>query len=600
MVVFAEPREPGPRVLAEGQAPGEAALLFLESHRTPFSLRAPREDLVKEADGTDGLGLRWASFTPKVDGETSPPRAWACISTRQAAWRSSRAVTRGPCRRRQDDLSVNLPFNSAKLGAEMHSGRSIDLAIVLIGRKTTTVSKVERKDLEGSCEGATHFLQSASVGAFAMGRGTVGKVSAAADLFKVGVRGAGEASGNTLNSDGLLDDCRKSDPDAADPPGQCRAPLRVELIPLGGEETSATASAETKSDKKSTKKAKKDDEAAPVANPCPADYQSAGVMCTRAVDVAHLCKPKDRQDCKAQCEKGSAESCFNLADYMPKGTPDAERAAVYKKACDGGFGDGCAWFSLYARPGDFGVSAMPRWREALKAASTGCAMGSGVSCQFLGDILGAPVDFPSFTNEGAAARAYERGCMLGHGDSCGDASVAYRQGNGVTANPTKAVELLDKACQAGSNDQCADLAELLAEGTDGVTKDLPRAYPIARKACRKEPLFCMQAVKLAIDTRQDDQEIFRLAQRGCPGDDEVCVKLGELYDAGRGTTKDSEKARELWSKVCKDHDDEAACGHLGAAKKPSVKSSAKASAKPSSGKSTPRTTPKPAAKPKTK
>ena len=69
-VLFAEPREPGPRALAEGQAPAEAALLFLESHRAAFMLRAPREDLVIEGEGTDGLGLRWASFTPKVDGET--------------------------------------------------------------------------------------------------------------------------------------------------------------------------------------------------------------------------------------------------------------------------------------------------------------------------------------------------------------------------------------------------------------------------------------------------------------------------------------------------------------------------------------------------
>ncbi len=59
-VAFAEPREPGPLVLTDGRAPTEAAFVFLEAHRA-----APRQDLVAEAEGTDPLGLRYASLTPR-------------------------------------------------------------------------------------------------------------------------------------------------------------------------------------------------------------------------------------------------------------------------------------------------------------------------------------------------------------------------------------------------------------------------------------------------------------------------------------------------------------------------------------------------------
>lgn len=56
-------------------------------------------------------------------------------------------------------MAVNLPLSSGKLGTEVQSGRSIDLALVLVGRRSTLVGGVERKTLTGNCEGATHFVQ---------------------------------------------------------------------------------------------------------------------------------------------------------------------------------------------------------------------------------------------------------------------------------------------------------------------------------------------------------------------------------------------------------------------------------------------------------
>jgi uncharacterized protein len=496
----------------------------------------------------------------------------------------------------QDELSVNLPFSSVKLGGELRSGRTIDLAIVLVGLKSTTVTRVDRKDLEGECEGATHFLQVASVGAFSMATGSVGKVVVAADVFKVvGASGGSESSRDTGKLGGSIDACRKSNGDSTMPPQDCGAPVRVKLLPLGGAETAAAPKAPPKGEK--AKGAKDPDAALPVENPCQPGYQFAGGICTRAPDAAFLCKAKDREECKTQCEKGSAASCYNYADLMPRRTPELERAAFYKKACDGGFGDGCAWYSVFARPEKWGLSALAQWKDVRDVAAQGCAMGSGISCENLGDILSSPVDFPDFIDATASTKAYVRGCMLGDGTSCSVASAAYLSGDGVAASPAKAVELLDRACQSGANDQCADLAELLYEGNDGVPKDLPRAFPIARRACKKDTMYCTLAVKIGIDSKQDDKTIFGLADRGCPDDVDSCVILGELYEGGRGTTKDADKARQLWTTACKESEDEAACKHLGAGKKATARSSAKAPAK-TAAKGAPKAPGKPAAKKK--
>ena len=57
-----------------------------------------------------------------------------------------------------DELKVNLPLSAGKLGPEVEAGRSIDLALVYVGRRTTLVLQARRADLTGSCVGATHYL----------------------------------------------------------------------------------------------------------------------------------------------------------------------------------------------------------------------------------------------------------------------------------------------------------------------------------------------------------------------------------------------------------------------------------------------------------
>lgn len=458
----------------------------------------------------------------------------------------------------QDDLAVNLPLSSGKLGTEVQSGRSIDLALVLVGRRSTLVGGVERKTLTGNCEGATHFVHSASVGAFSMATGSAGKAAVVGELFSVGASAKSEASRKAVTTDGSLDACRKSDPDAPSPPAECRAPLRVELLPI---EADAAAPAS------GTKKAEAAHEAKAAENPCPAGFQFADGICTKTPSQAFLCNPKDRDECKAQCEKGNAESCYNFALGLKK-----DKAAVpfHKKACEGGVGDACGFL----------VGDDPQ--EAIRFAKMGCDLGSGFSCSMMA------IAYDNKNDAKGAFRANERACALGEALACKDASLALIEGAGTKKDIARGLELMARTCQGGPPDWraaiCVDLAEMLSSGENGVPKDPARAIALAKKACDADGSVCSGALDIAV-AQKNDAEAFAMATRGCADatDIDMCLKLGDFYAKGVGTKADAARAKELWEKNCKDGNEDA-CARLGKKAAPTSSGDSAAPPPPAAGK----------------
>jgi hypothetical protein len=456
-----------------------------------------------------------------------------------------------------DDLHANMPINSAKLGAEVKSGRSIDLALVLVGRRSTTLAQVTREELVGGCDGATHFVQTATLGAFSMATGSVGKAALVAEMFDYGGAAKSESERKAMNKDGSLDECRKSSPDSETPPAECRAPLRVELLPLAGPATAAKA---TKAKGAGGKEEKK--EAAAVENPCPEGFHFADDICTRDQGQAHLCDPKDEVECKAQCEKGSAESCFNHARLVRVKTSWAASMPFDKKACDGGFAGGCAELGR-AMLREMEDADVPKQAPVILGLfNKACQMGSGRGCDYAGDML-TDKDYKQ-VDIAAAVKSYNRGCDLGEGMACWSLSQMYFKGKEVPQNADRGIELLSKACQGGSADECNDLADVYGKGKHGVAVDHEKAYRWNRRACDLDTSYCAWAAKSARASGKDTIA-FELAQRGCnANDDEACVFLGDAYKAGRGTTADEAKAKATWAKVCKDGTgDDDACKRLG-------------------------------------
>ena len=83
-----------------------------------------------------------------------------------------------------DEIKANLPLSGAvlvaKLSGELDTGSTLDIALVLVGKRRTTWAKASRSDLVGQCDGATHYVRGAMVGAFAMETGSKARVASVA------------------------------------------------------------------------------------------------------------------------------------------------------------------------------------------------------------------------------------------------------------------------------------------------------------------------------------------------------------------------------------------------------------------------------------
>lgn len=451
-----------------------------------------------------------------------------------------------------DDLHANLPLSSAKLGAEVQSGRTIDLALVLVGQRSTTLTKVDRGDLQGACEGATHYVQSASVGAFSMATGSVGKAAVVGEMFNYGGGASSSSERKAMNMDGSLEACRKSEPDSETPPTECRAPLRVELQPIAGQ-TVATGKVSKDEQKASTG----------LESPCPSGFAYVDGLCTKDATKGYLCKATDEAECKAQCDKGNGDSCYNYGRLVAKAKSRKEALPFQKKACDSGSADGCAevgWSMLPDTDSSLAVAAEAK--AALDLLNKACKSGSALGCERAGDVL-MDKDY-QLVDVGAAVKAYDRGCSLGRGIACWSLSDLYFKGKDVPQDSKKGVELLLKSCQGGSADECDDLANVYERGSYGISVDLAMAYKSRRRACELDKSFCADAAGTALKASKSD-EAFELAKSGCDADQEdACAVLGDYYAKGTGTDKDPAKAKAAFEKGCKNGDgDEDACKRLG-------------------------------------
>jgi uncharacterized protein len=132
----------------------------------------------------------------------------------------------------KDEVAANMPVSGAKLSAGMKSGSTLDLALVTVGKKRASAQDVSKADLEGDCKEATHIVRGAYVGAFAMGTGTLGHAQAVAELFGAGVSGSSRSDRQASTKDGDITSCRQATKDAAAPPEDCQAILRLDLAPI--------------------------------------------------------------------------------------------------------------------------------------------------------------------------------------------------------------------------------------------------------------------------------------------------------------------------------------------------------------------------------
>lgn len=128
-----------------------------------------------------------------------------------------------------DQLFAKLPVRGRSLEGRLGGSTSINIELATVGMVEAEPMVVAASALAGSCDGATHLVGSAQVGAYAMWVERQQGGSVVDSESGVGLGRSGERE--DLETVGEMQACSTSASDDAAPPG-CGSLLRLELFPL--------------------------------------------------------------------------------------------------------------------------------------------------------------------------------------------------------------------------------------------------------------------------------------------------------------------------------------------------------------------------------
>jgi TPR repeat protein len=408
-----------------------------------------------------------------------------------------------------DEVRANLPLSGLKIageiGGEMSRGATIDIALITVGKRRTTWQGPTRDDLKGDCDGATHFVRGASVGAFAVQTGTRAEAKTSVQIFGAGAGGGSSSAKDVDDKEGDPGACATASPDSTSAPPQCGAAVRLELVAIG--------ESRAKNPPKQPDKPAADEHPAAEAQeePCPQGLVLVDGKCTAPTeDKPHLCDVSDQADCQKQCDRGHAGSCGALGAIFQGRTHEYTKAlAALKKGCDGG---------------------------------------DVRSCVNLGDMtldgVGTKAD------PAAAAPLFDRGCTSGDAIGCARLGFLYRAGNGVAHDDARAAKLLRKACDGGQARACGELGLMTRDGA-GLAADSNAATTLLRRGCDGGDARSCTLVGEQYEMR-DPIAASIYYQRGCFASDwkesgKSCAGLGRVTQAGQMADEARSKDAFMWA-----------------------------------------------------
>lgn len=404
-----------------------------------------------------------------------------------------------------DEIAANLSGGAvipASFKAELQRGNSLQLAFMLVGKQSAARPFLSRAELVGRCDGATHFVRRADVGAFAMTSGARSSVSAAADIFGQAASAGSSTQKDVAKTDGKPAACKSADPDAENPPRDCQALIRVTLLPIDDKPVAEAAKAVEKVIKGG----------GDVQAGCPGDFVLIEGKCQKPATgeepVAYLCDYDKPAECQTQCERGDYGSCslyamrYMWADEGPELTKDLHDS--FKAACD----QAQAGPACYLAGMQIGDPA-----KALPFFVKGCGAGSTLACdRARGELLEGTNKDPQRYFDALA-----HGCSGGSPGACGILARHYAAGDQVTQDLTRAMKLAARGCNGGSALGC----ELLA------------ARELSEAACEAaglsdhlDPQTGCSSVAAGKSLEQGVKHLIR----GCDLDKYSCLKAKALQD----------------------------------------------------------------------
>ncbi|WP_234023859.1 SEL1-like repeat protein [Sorangium cellulosum] len=455
------------------------------------------------------------------------------------------------------ELQANVPFGAAALNSAIEGGRALDVALVPSGKLTTTVVSASPQELAGSCEGATHFVRGALLGAFAMAPGSRGAARPADQVFAAASAAGASGQGGTTSKEGELEACRSAKPDAHAPAERCQAPLRLELVPLSARRPAQAEAAPAP--------APVEEENPTLASPCPHGTVLSGGKCSSpALAPAQLCSPNDSRACAAQCGKGDVGSCYHLGYHYLSGKDlprdDARAASLFEKACDAGIALSCfARAKLLMRDmvSNKAVADAAGRAKLRELSDKACALGDGWSCWSVAEWYlreGPQAVFPR--DPARAVALLRRGCDLGQGPSCSALGDMLVEGKLTAKDVPAAVGVLQRACEGGLAEDCVALGDILRKG-QGAPKDGVKAIAAYRRGCTLGDMrACNAAGSVYAEgdgVPKDVAKAYSFFEKGCPDKGfgaEACMSLAGMYEKGTGIPKDMARAAALYERVC--------------------------------------------------
>ena len=412
-----------------------------------------------------------------------------------------------------EELRVNAPFADAQRASDAEPP-GLHATVVIVGHRATVRSLLSPAELSGDCQGATHFVQSASVGRTMLPLAT------------------------SLPT-GSRDPCRA--PGDGAPPAACATLVEIHIDPiqeLGELITFDHAPAGT---------------VAPIGM-CPRDMVVSRSQCVRApVSAPYLCAFGDAAGCREQCDRGDENSCDVLAFMLwhgQAGSPDfAAAATLYSRTCDLGDAIACSNLGGFRFEGKGGSKDQTQGAALFDRA---CRLGSSSACGDLGLAytkgLGVVADVPR------GMGMLRHACDAGSLSSCEQLARQMLAGEASGGDAAKGRALLDELCEVDSGTACWSLARIHYLG-DGVPRDLARGAALFEKACRtgSDPACVMLGLvyRQGDGVKRDDVFATQMMARACShGDQEGCHNLGIAYENGKGIARDLSRAAALYEQAC--------------------------------------------------
>ncbi|MCR9161768.1 MAG: hypothetical protein ACE37F_36350 [Nannocystaceae bacterium] len=128
----------------------------------------------------------------------------------------------------EGELYAKLPLGSASLGGRVSGGEKFHMEYFVAGTRQATRDAVYTEDLKSNpgCEGATHFVHSYNLGAFALGSAQELNTEAGGSVYGFGAGGSTSSKRSADKKGGDLATCKS---DSAQEIQGCKAPIRLSL-----------------------------------------------------------------------------------------------------------------------------------------------------------------------------------------------------------------------------------------------------------------------------------------------------------------------------------------------------------------------------------